>query len=412
MQAGFFRRAALDKISSPEQLDLPMQVLSPTGWVALAASGLVLLVTFAWSLFGSIPDLVEGQGMLLRGERLTEVRAGVSGTLARLELAPDAEVRTGQLIAVVNRDRSELEQKIVLKQEQLNRLRAEHAAENSNDQMVMGRNEALRAAKRHELSSLGRQRVTLEDLVNRGLKPGNALFELERKINAVHGEIGALEKENAVARNRMAARLTREADVAAEIEYLKGELQRTATEIRSPQSGRVVEVLKTPGDKVREDEPLVRIETSPSPREGAPAERGFCQGAVHAVIYVPGRFAGKLKASQPARVSPADVKREEHGYIVGMLEWVSTYAASPDDMREKLKNDRLVQSYTEEGPVFETRVCLLADPSNPANGFKWSSSTGPRKKIGSGSLATASLVVGYRRPYTYVIPTVRSVLGV
>jgi len=34
-----FRQAALDRLSSPEQLDRLMQVTLPTGWIALVAPG-------------------------------------------------------------------------------------------------------------------------------------------------------------------------------------------------------------------------------------------------------------------------------------------------------------------------------------------------------------------------------------
>jgi len=410
VQSNLFRKAALEKATSPEQLDLVMQVTSPLGWLAVTTIGAILFVVGVWSFVGTIPDLVEGQGVLLRGERLSEIKAPVSGTLARLDLTPDTVVQAGQVIAVINRDRSEIERKVALKQDQLNRLRTQHLSENASDEMVYTRNQALIAAKASEVDSLRRQRVTQQELVRRGLKPENALFEFDRRITATRGELNALEKENAVIQTRMAPRLNEQRNLEGEIEYLKGDLERTATEIKSPETGRVVEVIKSVSDKVGEGDPLVRLETARP--TGPDAALGFCDGNIHAVIYLPGQQAGKVRPKQLARVSPVDVKKEEYGYIVGSVEWVSTFAASPDDMREKLKNDRLVQSYTEKGPVFEARVCLTFDPENKANGLKWSSSTGPPKKIGSGSLCQSSVVVDHRKPYTYVIPSIKRTLGV
>lgn len=410
MSGNLFRKAALDKATSPEQLDLVMQVTSPMGWLAVATIGALLFVVGVWSYVGTIPDLVEGQGVLIRGERLSEIKAAVSGTLARLNVSPDTMVEAGQVIAVINRDRSEIERKIALKQDQLNRLRSQHQAEGSSDQMVYSRNQALISAKAGELDSLRRQRATQQDLVNRGLKPENALFEVDRQVTATRGELAALEKENAVIQTRMGPRLNEQRDLEGEITYLKGDLEKTATEIRSPEAGRVVEVIKSVSDKLAEGEPLVRIETArPS---GPDAARGFCDGNIHAVIYVPGQQAGKVRPKQLARVSPVDVKKEEYGYIIGSVEWVSNFAASPDDMREKLKNDKLVQSYTEKGPVFEARVCLTFDPENKVNGLKWSSSTGPPKQIGSGAMCQSSVVVDLKKPYTYVIPSIKRTLGV
>ena len=72
----------------------------------------------------------------------------------------------------------------------------------------------------------------------------------------------------------------------------------------------------------------------------------------------------------------------------------------------------LVQNYRQNGPVFEARVCLTPDDTNKFSGFKWSSSQGPPKKVESGSLASASLVVDQRKPYTYVVPAVRRATGI
>lgn len=405
-----FRKAAIDKVSSPEQLDLMMQVTSPMGWLALATIGVILVVVGIWSVVGSIPDLVEGQGVLLRGERLYEVKAGVSGTLTKIDVAPDVDISAGQVVAIISRDRAEIEEKIALKQEQLNRLRSQHASENSADQLNVARNQSMLEIKRRELVALREQRKTQEELVRKGLKPGNVLFDFDRKVDGVQGELNSIERENSVLRTRMAPRENEESNVGAEIQQLQGQLERTSTEVKSADSGRVVEVIKSLNDKVREGEPLFRLEIS---KAAATVEGGrdFCDGNIHAVLYVPGRLAGRVRPGQEARVSPTDVKREEYGYIQGKVEWVSNYAASPEDMREKLKNEKLVQSYNSEGPVFEARVCLTLDPKNKVNGLKWSSSTGPNKTIGGGALCTASLLVDQRKPYTYVIPAVKGAVG-
>ena len=39
---GLFRKSALEKLSSPERLDVMMQITSPAAWLALAALGAVL----------------------------------------------------------------------------------------------------------------------------------------------------------------------------------------------------------------------------------------------------------------------------------------------------------------------------------------------------------------------------------
>ncbi|HVY69919.1 MAG TPA: NHLP bacteriocin system secretion protein, partial [Verrucomicrobiae bacterium] len=70
-----FRQAALDRLSSPEQLDELMHVTDPRAWMALGALGLVLVTALAWGVWGSIPTKVKAEGILIRGERLFKVAA-------------------------------------------------------------------------------------------------------------------------------------------------------------------------------------------------------------------------------------------------------------------------------------------------------------------------------------------------
>ncbi|MCU0241316.1 MAG: hypothetical protein MUF51_02705 [Vicinamibacteria bacterium] len=364
-----FRKAAIDKVSSPEQLDLMMQVTSPMGWLALLTMAMLLGMIGLWGLFGSIPDLVDGQGVLMRGERLYEVKASMAGTVTRVNVTTGTDVTANQVVAVINRDKAGIE-------------------EREADELTLTRTESMIATKRAELASLEEQRATQVDLVNRGLKAGNALFEFDRKVNAVRGELNSLEREYGVLKSRVSS----------------------TSEITVPEAGRVVEVIKSFGDKVREGEPLLRLElTGGKPGQGV--QREFCKGNIHAILFVPGQLAGKVRARQRARVSPLDVKKEEYGYIMGEVEWVASYPSSPDDMREKLKNDALVQTFAGSGPVYEARVCLTADPKNKANGLKWSSSRGPNQPIGAGSQCMASMVVDQRRPFTYIVPSVKRTLG-
>jgi HlyD family secretion protein len=168
----------------------------------------------------------------------------------------------------------------------------------------------------------------------------------------------------------------------------------------------VVEVLKSYGDLVGEGEALVRVEPDTTQDLG----QRYCGGDTHMILYVPSRDAGKLSQGQDVHVSPLDVKKEEYGYIMGRVAYISRYPASPEDMKEKLKNEVLVKSFASESAVYEARVCLQADPANRFNGFKWSSS-GPPKRVEAGASCRAEVVVDHRKPISYVIPIVKRAVG-
>ena len=67
MQKPIFRKAALERLSSPEQLDQLMQVTTPKGWLALIALTGLLVMVVIFSFVARIPITVTGQCILLDG---------------------------------------------------------------------------------------------------------------------------------------------------------------------------------------------------------------------------------------------------------------------------------------------------------------------------------------------------------
>ena len=46
-----FRKVSLDRLSSPEELDQRLTVVSPIGWVALIAVALLISAGFIWGFW-------------------------------------------------------------------------------------------------------------------------------------------------------------------------------------------------------------------------------------------------------------------------------------------------------------------------------------------------------------------------
>ncbi|MCU0567377.1 MAG: hypothetical protein MUF49_12355 [Oculatellaceae cyanobacterium Prado106] len=61
-----FRQEALDKISSPEQLDQLLQVISLKDWWPLASLGFLVAIALLWSILGRIPLTAQAKGLLLQ----------------------------------------------------------------------------------------------------------------------------------------------------------------------------------------------------------------------------------------------------------------------------------------------------------------------------------------------------------
>ncbi len=62
MEKSVFRKASLERISSPEQLNDYIKVSSPSVWIILAAVLILVAALFAWAIFGNIPTTYSATG--------------------------------------------------------------------------------------------------------------------------------------------------------------------------------------------------------------------------------------------------------------------------------------------------------------------------------------------------------------
>ena len=63
--ADLFRKEALDRLSSPEDLNKSLTITSPLSWLTLAGISLILVVCLVWSFVGRIPETVTLNGKIV-----------------------------------------------------------------------------------------------------------------------------------------------------------------------------------------------------------------------------------------------------------------------------------------------------------------------------------------------------------
>ena len=102
MNNGLFRKVALDKMSSPDQLDQLITITSPRGWIALVTIGMLLLAAILWGIFGSIVMKVNATGMLLTPGGITNIVHTADGQITEIYVAPGSIVHAGQVIAAIS----------------------------------------------------------------------------------------------------------------------------------------------------------------------------------------------------------------------------------------------------------------------------------------------------------------------
>jgi hypothetical protein len=102
MEKSLFRQTALERLSSPEQLDQLVRVTHPLGWLALLALSLVLLGAILWGILGSLPVQVVGQGLLLSAGGLHDVVSPATGQIVELDSGAGDVIQAGQIVARIS----------------------------------------------------------------------------------------------------------------------------------------------------------------------------------------------------------------------------------------------------------------------------------------------------------------------
>ena len=96
-----FSEEALEKLRSPERLDMMLPVTTSIGWMSLAAIGLLLFSIFLWSIFGAFTVKADGMGLILDSAGLVNISHIVGGKVEDVFVKNGDPVKRGDLIARV-----------------------------------------------------------------------------------------------------------------------------------------------------------------------------------------------------------------------------------------------------------------------------------------------------------------------
>ncbi len=97
--ADIFRKSSLDKLSSPEQLDKAITIISPSFWIAAIGGGLIIAVALIWSIFGRLPVNVNANGIYMGKDGMHTVVAEADGIVQEVFVAEGDTVTAGEKIA-------------------------------------------------------------------------------------------------------------------------------------------------------------------------------------------------------------------------------------------------------------------------------------------------------------------------
>ncbi|GGV66121.1 MULTISPECIES: HlyD family efflux transporter periplasmic adaptor subunit [Streptomyces] len=105
-----FRQQALAKLNAPEELDLPVRLARPQGWLVLCVTLVAVAAACVWAVAGSVTSTVTAQAVLTHGQGSYVLQSPVAGQVTAVHAetgrrlpadAPVITVRTAQGESVV-----------------------------------------------------------------------------------------------------------------------------------------------------------------------------------------------------------------------------------------------------------------------------------------------------------------------
>ncbi|CAD0006873.1 NHLP bacteriocin system secretion protein [Flavobacterium salmonis] len=411
MSASFFRKSALEKLSTPEKLDQLIKVTGPKAWIALTTVALALFTAVVWSFAGTVKTKLDAVGVVLGGE-VHEVVATSQGQLVELKVGIGNKVKKGDIIATIKQP--DLSQQIQDAKAVVSDRKFEMGKLSSyGNQGTQLQSEMIKQTRvsiqgeieseKKKLSFLNNQLESENVLLNKGLITKSEVANTKQQIEASKNTIERLKGQKVETSNQqhnlgfdMQQKITlqnqRIAEAERNLQFLteRYDIQRN---IKSPYDGEVVEVLTDAGVVVGAGTPLFKLKNLHKTAESK----------LKGVLYIPSQDGKKIKKGMEALVVPSTVQPQEYGFIKGKVTYVSDFPVTQQGMLTSVKNDQLAKGLLAAGPLFEVHVDFENDPDS-YSGFKWTSAKGPDVFIKEGTSCMGKVTIKEEPPVTIVVP--------
>lgn len=411
MSAPFFRKSALEKLSTPEKLDQLIKVTGTKAWIALTTIIVAIFTALIWSFIGTVKTKLDVVGVVLGGD-VHEVVATAQGQLVELKVAIGNKVKKGDIIATIQQPElfQQIEDaKVVLSDRkfEMEKLMSygnqgaqlQHKMINQSRVSITGEIES----QKKKILFLNNQLESENLLLEKSLITKSQVAGTKEQIEAAKNAIERL-KEQIVETSRQQNDLgfdiqqkvtlqnQRIAEAQRNLQFLS-EKYDTQRNIKSPYSGEVVEVLTDAGIVVSAGSPLFKLKNTIK----------TAQSQLKGILYIPSKDGKKIKKGMEALVVPSTVQPEEYGFIKGKVTYVSDFPITERGMLTSVKNDQLAKQLLVGGPLFEVYVDFEKDPVS-YSGYKWTSAKGPDLFLKEGTSCLGKITVKREPPVALVVP--------
>lgn len=100
-----YRKASMDRLSSPEQLDKLILIASPSLWISVVGAALVVICVLIWAILGRLPENVSVSGLYMSNTGTQGAYASHGGEVIKVLARKGQQVQAGDtLVVVTNKD--------------------------------------------------------------------------------------------------------------------------------------------------------------------------------------------------------------------------------------------------------------------------------------------------------------------
>lgn len=363
---------------------------------------------FAWSIWGTVSISIEGKGVILNQNGLFTIQTPLKGIVKTLFVKAGDEIDKGTLVAEIydaqkNQELKAAKFQVEALTKEVNRL--EH--------QIQVETEASRKALNLELASLEytikllreqftfteqeykkKQKLYQEQLIVLGI-----VRDAERQIHDIQIAIAEKEKEISEVQAKLVQSYRTEELKNKQLELLKAQQEELVIQttlekdkIRSPNKGKILEILVNEGESVKEEQPLINAALD-SPKE-----------KLRLYAYFPGEFGKYIHFGSTIKMFPSTVNKKEFGALLGRVEQVSAYPISEQAILSEIHNANLAHYLTKQEPATQVIAFLREDAHDPS-GYAWTSHRGPAVPLSVGSVGSVEVTIETIHPIYYLFPS-------
>lgn len=368
------------------------------------------LIAVIWSIFGSIPQRVEGVGMIDTVEGLERVTSISNGRISEVKVKLNDQVKAGDVLFIIAMpERKYSIDQMELSIGQLKQKKYITFSGNTKSTLIKKKSDELsELSLKKNIEEINKsiifytKRVVEEKkLLDEGLITYAQYFSVQQDLASMKmNKINTEEQLNLISLNRNEWNLNNninEIDLSSQLTALEVELAdlieeyKFETEVTAKTSGFVRQINIKKGDIVSPEYILAIINANED-------KKSYILN-----LYVPFTTNAFISKGMDVDVELFSADPNLYGYLKGSVKYVAPYISETEGLQNVLENNSLIKYLDAKGGVYKIIVDLETDP-NTFSGFKWSNKKGPPMKIHPGQLSAAYVNVKVKAPIDYVLP--------